>query len=111
MQFIAKSRYVSCSPYKLRPFADVIRGKKAVYARDWLFAYRSARSRLLKKVLDTAIANAKHLRQVDEKNLVVKTIMIDGGPIQRYFKPGAQGRAQPQARRMSHIQIVLESIE
>lgn len=110
MQFVAKARYVSYSPYKLRPLADVIRGKNASYAINWLMAYRNQRSEVVRKLLESALANAKNLKNVDSQELLVKEICIDQGPIHRYFKPGAQGRAMPQRRRLCHMSIVLESL-
>ena len=109
MQFTAKARYVSYSPYKLRPLADVIRGKNALYAINWLRTFRSQRSEAVKKVLDSAIANAKHRKDVGPEALIVREICIDQGPIHRYFKPGAQGRASAQRNRLCHMKIVLES--
>ena len=49
------------------------------------------------------------LGKLNAKHLTVKEIRIDQGPIFRYFKPGAQGRAMPQRKRLSHISIIMES--
>lgn len=106
--FSAKARYVSYSPYKLRPIADVVRGKSAAYALGWLTTYKTQRVTAIKKLLESAIANAKHLQNVDAQDLKVKEFRIDQGPIHKYFKPGAQGRAMPQRRRTCHMDIVLE---
>ncbi len=111
MEFTAKARYLSYSPYKLRPLVDVVRGKNARYAIDWLRTYRSQRSEVVKKVLDSVLANAKNLKNIEPENLFIKEICVDQGPIQRYFKPGAQGRANPQRKRLCHMKIVLESKE
>ncbi len=109
MKFVAKSRYVSYSPYKLRPIADVVRGKSAAYALGWLSTYRTRRSLPLIKVLESAVANAKHLSNIDPHDLSVKEICVDQGPIHRYFKPGAMGRAMIQRKRSCHISVILES--
>lgn len=109
MQFIAKTKYVWYSPYKLRPLADVIRGKGAVEAINWLTVYGTKRSIPLMKTLASAVANAKDLQNLTPADLTVKEIRIDQGPIRRYFKPGAQGRAMPQRSRQSHIQVIVES--
>lgn len=111
MEFTAKARYLSYSPYKLRPLVDVVRGKNALYAINWLRTYRSQRSEVVKKVLDSVLANAKNLKNIEPENLVIKEICVDQGPIHRYFKPGAQGRANPQRKRLCHMKIVLESKE
>jgi large subunit ribosomal protein L22 len=109
MQFTAKARYIRYSPYKLRPLADVIRGKGADYALAWLGTYKSQRAVPLKKLLDSCVANAKSTNNVEARLLIVKDIRIDQGPIHRYFRPGAQGRAMPQRKRLCHMSIVLES--
>jgi large subunit ribosomal protein L22 len=108
--FEAKARYVSYSPYKLRLLADVVRGKNAQEALNWLTVYKTKRARPLRKILASAAANARHINNIALENLMVKEIKIDQGPINRYFKPGAMGRAMIQRRRMSHISIILESV-
>lgn len=107
-QFIAKARYVNYSPYKLRPIANIVRGKDVVYALNWLTTYRTQRAEPIRKLLESAVANAKNKSSVEGSLLKVKEIRVDGGPIHRYFKPGAQGRANIQRRRLCHMKIVLE---
>lgn len=109
MQFVAKARYVWYSPYKLRPLVDVVRGKNAAYALGWLSIYNNKRSVPLKKLIESAVANAKQLKNVTAEHLSIKEIKVDQGPIHRYFKPGAQGRAMIQRKRLCHISVVLES--
>lgn len=108
-QFVASARYVHYSPYKLRPLANIVRGKDVVYALNWLTTYKTQRAVPVKKLLESAIANAKNKGNVESDMLKVREIRIDGGPIHRYFKPGAQGRASIQRRRLCHIKIVLET--
>ncbi len=108
MQFSAKSLYVHYSPYKLRPLIDVVRGKGVAYALGWLETYKSRRSRPIKKVIESAVANARSLENIDKQELVIKEISVDQGPQQVYFKPGAQGRAMFQRRKMCHIRVILE---
>ncbi len=109
MQFVAKARYVSYSPYKLRPVADVIRGKDVTYALQWLSTYRTQRARPIQKLIESAVANARHKNNVDSSALMVKEIKIDQGPINKYFKPGAMGRAMIQRKRLSHLSVILET--
>lgn len=109
MQFTAKARFVRYSPYKLRPLADVVRGKSASYALAWLETYKNQRALPLQKVLASCVANAQTMN-VAQENLVVRQICVDQGPIHRYFKPGAQGRAMPQRKRLCHISVVLEEL-
>ncbi len=109
MQFIANSKYVWYSPYKLRPLADVIRGKNALDALKWLTLYGTKRSIPLRKTLVSAMANAKDRESLQPADLRVCEVRIDQGPIRQSHKPGAQGRAMPQRRRQCHIMIVVES--
>lgn len=111
MQFHAKARYVWYSPYKLRPIVDVIRGKDAIYALHWLTTYRNRRVTSIQKTLESAVANAKNIANIEPHDLKIKEIRVDQGPIHKYFKPGAQGRAMPQRKRTCHISITLESKE
>jgi large subunit ribosomal protein L22 len=108
--FKALGKYVRYSPYKLRPVADVVRGKPVTYALNWLTTYKTQRVEAIKKVLESAVANAKDRENIEPSLLVVKDIRIDQGPIRKYFKPGAQGRAKPQRKRMCHISVTVQTI-
>jgi len=108
MQFGARSRYLRYSPYKLRPLADVLRGKNVRYALNWLSTCPLKKVKPIKKLIESAVANAKNLQNLEADVLKIKTICVDQGPSYRYFKPGAMGRANPQRKRFSHISVVLE---
>ncbi len=107
-QFGAVAKFVRYSPYKLRPIADVVRGKDVRYALNWLMTYKTQRVEPVMKTLKSAIANAKNLQDIEPDALIVQEIRIDQGPIRKYFKPGAQGRAKPQRKRLCHITITLQ---
>ena len=110
MQFIAKAKFIQYSPYKLRPLADVIRGKSARYALDWLATFPTQRVKPLEKVVKSAVANAKNISNIEPMNLIIKDLRVDQGPIFRYFKPGAMGRPTVLRKRFSHITcVVLEN--
>lgn len=111
MRFLAKTKYVWYSPYKLRPLADVIRGKAALDALNWLSLYGTKRSVQIKKTLVSAMANAQDRQNLKPTDLVVSEIRIDQGPMRKYPKPGAMGRAMMQRRRQCHITVVVESKE
>ena len=108
MAFSAKSRYVRYSPFKLRPLADVIRGRGVRYALSVLSGYKTKRTVPIQKIIESAVANAKNKANVDAADLVIKDIRVDQGPSVRYFKPGAMGRSNVYRRRFSHISVVLE---
>lgn len=108
MHFVAKSRYVRFSPYKLRPLADVVRGKNVEHAVAWLATSALKKALPIRKMIESAAANAKHAKDLQPSVLTVKEIRVDQGPIYRYYKPGAMGRANVQRRRFSHMSVVLE---
>jgi large subunit ribosomal protein L22 len=110
MRFNAKARYVSFSPYKLRPIADVIRGKNVHQALAWLATCALKRVVPLKKVIESAAANALTLQGMALSDLFIESICVDQGPIRRYFKPGAMGRSNIQRERKSHITVILEPV-
>lgn len=107
-QFKSLAKYIMYSPYKLRPIVDVIRGKSADYALSWLATYKTKRALPVHKVLKSAVANAKQQAKSEANQLLIKEIKVDQGPIHKYFKPGAMGKASIQRRRMSHISVILE---
>ena len=110
MQFVAKARYVRLSPYKLRPLADVVRGKNVTYALNWLTTCPVQKIVPIKKAIESAAANARSLQNVEPSQLTIKQICVDEGPMFRYFKPGAMGRANIYRKRLCHIKVVLETL-
>jgi large subunit ribosomal protein L22 len=112
MSYKAIAKYIPYSPYKLRPLADVIRNKSVEFALQWLFTYRNQRTVPLKKIIESALANARNLKcDTSAHDLLITEIKVDQGPIRKYFKPGAQGRATFLRRRFCHIQVILNAKE
>jgi len=111
MQFVAKAFHVRMSPYKLRPLADVVRGKNVLDALHWLATHPVRRATPVKKVIESAAGNAKSLKGIDPKGLMIKEIKVDEGPAIRYFRPGAMGRSNPQKKRLSHISVIVQSTD
>ncbi len=106
----ARSKDVKMSPYKLRLFADVIRGKSIEQALAWLKTVGCNRSVPLVKILVSAYANAKNKGTVPDgasKNVIVHRICVNEAGFFRYVKPGARGRGCPQRKRSCHIDVVL----
>lgn len=108
MQFSAKIKFLNISPFKLRPFADVVRGKKVDQAVKWLSTVMVKRSIPIKKMIESAAANAKDLHNIAMSDLKIVDIRIDGGPIFKYYKPGAMGRSNPYRKRFSHASVTVE---
>jgi len=109
IQAKAKAIGLRCSPFKLRPLANVIRGKSALYGIGWLQTCGLKRALLIKKLIDSAIANAKFADdKVNVNDLMISNLQVDQGPVYKYFKPGAQGRSNVYRKRLSHISIQLK---
>ena len=111
MPFEAKSKYIRYSPYKLRPLVDELRGKNVQYALSWLATCPLRKVRPVKKLIESAAANAKNLQNIEADALVIKKICVDQGPAYKYYQPGAMGRSNPRKKRLSHISVVLEKVQ
>lgn len=99
------------SPRKVRLVADLIRGKKVERAIQELSFVNKKATRAIKKLLQSAVANAKHNKGLNEKDLVLKEIRVDNGPTMKRFRAGARGQAYGLKRRSSHIMVALEDKE
>ena len=106
----AKTKYVRISPKKARLAADLIRGLSAEEARYQLMYSNLKGGRLLKKTLDSAIANAKNNIQAKVEKLKVHEVRIDEGPTMKRAKPRNKGGRVPIMKRTSHFTIVLSSL-
>lgn len=105
MQVSAKHRYARTSAQKARLVADQVRGLPVDQAIEVLsFSQRKAAS-LIKKVLDSAIANAEHNEGADIDDLVVSEIYVDEGPTLKRFQARAKGRGNRILKRTSHITV------
>jgi large subunit ribosomal protein L22 len=112
MEAKASGRNIRVTPQKARRIVDLIRGKQAVEAIAVLrFAPQSA-SDPVRKVLQSAIANARTQADAasvsfDERALIVSAAFFDEGPTMKRFRPRAQGRAARINKRTSHITVVV----
>ena len=106
-EVLASARFVRATPRKLRLITDTIRGKDAVNAMQYLQFIRRDASRPVSQLLASAIANAEHNFQIDEKDLFIKQLTVNEGPKLKRFRPRAHGSAAPIRYRMSHIHLVL----
>lgn len=110
METIAKHRHARSSAQKVRLVADLIRGKKVSQALDILTYTNKKAAVLVKKVLESAIANAEHNDGADIDDLKVTKIFVDEGPSMKSMKrimPRAKGRADRILKRTSHITVVV----
>jgi len=108
MAYLAKHRFARISPRKVRPLADLIRGKFADEALEILRYHPNRGARMLEKVLKSALANAEDRHATGLNNLMVVDVRVDGGPMVRRLKPKARGMASVIKKRMSHISVALE---
>jgi large subunit ribosomal protein L22 len=108
MAYKATHRFARISPRKVRPFADMIRGKFADDALNLLRFQPNRGARLLEKVLRSAIANAEDHRAPNLNNLMVMDVRVDGAPMFRRLRPRARGMAHIIKKRMSHISVDLD---
>jgi large subunit ribosomal protein L22 len=107
MEATAILRTVRLSPQKGRLIADQIRGLKVERALEVLqFSTRRAAKRV-KKVLESAIANAEHNQGADIDELRVSDIQIDAGPMIKRFHARAKGRGVRVIKRTSHITVTV----
>ena len=110
---IAKVKDVPSSPRKMRLVADTVRGVEVNHALDLLKFSKKASSKVLETLLRSAIANweAKNqdkTKELDNGNVIVKTIMVDEGRTLKRIRPCPQGRAGRIRKRSNHVTIILD---
>ena len=107
----AKLRFLRMSPRKVRLIVDMIRGKKVTRALDILSVMPKRAARPVLKLLNSAVANAKHNHSLNVEDLKVSQVYVDGGPVLKRWMPKAHGRATPIRERTSHINLFLGTME
>ncbi len=110
MEAKAVGKYIRISPQKARLVADVVRGMGVDQAVTTLRFMPKKGATILRKVIESALANATQDDHVDVDNLYVKKIVIDGGPSLKRIRPRAMGRATGIIKRSSHITVVLDEM-
>lgn len=105
MEVAAKLRGARLSAQKARLVADQIRGKGVEEALDILAFSNKKGAAIVKKVLESAIANAEHNDGADVDELKVSTIFVDEGMTMKRIQPRAKGRADRILKRTCHITV------
>ena len=105
MQTQAVLKFVRLSPQKARLVADLVRGQKVGDAVNTLKFSNQRAAGIIKKVLESAIANAENNNGADVDELKVAEIFVDEGPVMKRISPRAKGRADRISKRTSHITI------
>lgn len=108
MEVKASLRYARVGAQKARLVADLVRGKDVGAAVKTLTFLNKKSALMIKKLIESAVANAEYKKTVDVDSLIVKTIYVDQGPVLKRFRPRAQGRAFGVRKKTSHINVVLE---
>ncbi|PPI87866.1 50S ribosomal protein L22 [Candidatus Pantoea edessiphila] len=109
MESIARYRRARSSAQKVRLVVNLIRGKKVSEALNILSYNHKKAASLVKKVLESAIANAEHNDGSDIDELKIKKISVDEGPTMKRMMLRAKGRSDRIAKRTSHITVVVSN--
>ncbi len=111
MSTSAKLTNTRLSPQKMRLVADQIRGLPVEKAIDVLTFSNKKAAAIIKKVLESAIANAEHNDGADIDELKISEILVDAGPTMKRLRPRARGRADRIIKRTSHVKVTVSETE
>ncbi|WP_022954428.1 50S ribosomal protein L22 [Leucothrix mucor] len=107
MEVSASLRFARISPQKCRLVADQVRGMPVEQALELLAFSPKKGAAILKKILNSAIANAEHNEGADIDELSITKVYVDQGPTMKRIMPRAKGRADRILKRTSHITLVV----
>lgn len=110
MEVSAKLKNAITTPRKARLTIDLVRGKPAVEAITMLNLTPQRAAKIVKKLLESAMANASHNYGINKDNLYVKSIEATDGLVMKRWTPRAHGHATPILKRRSHIKVTLSEI-
>lgn len=104
------AKYIRISPSKVKIVLKMIRGKSIKDAFSVLLCIDKRSSKIIEKVLKSAVSNAENNNGIDVNSLIVKEAYVNEGPRLKRFRPHAQGRAFRINKRTSHITMVVGEI-
>lgn len=113
MEAVARLTNVPTSPRKMRLIADLIRGKRVGFALSLLKYQPQESARRLEKLLLSALANWQEKNpegRIEEAELYVKTIFVDGGAMMKRLRTAPQGRGYRIRKRSNHVTLIVDSI-
>ena len=110
MDTSAIQKYARLSPQKARLVADQVRGLRVEKAVEVLSFSNKKAATIIKKVLESAIANAEHNEGADIDELKVSAICVDEGPTHRRWRARARGRVNHILKRTSHIRVTVSDV-
>ena len=108
MEAKAVAKYVRMSPSKLKPVADLVRGKKLEEALTILKFTPGKGAEIFEKVMQSAAANAENNFDLDRDNLYVAEAYANQGPTMKRWRAGARGGASMILKRSSHVGVTLK---
>ncbi|MEQ8231452.1 MAG: 50S ribosomal protein L22 [Gammaproteobacteria bacterium] len=108
MATVAKLRNARIAAQKMRLVADQVRGLPVEQAINVLTFSNKKAAHLIRKVLESAIANAEHNDGADVDELKVSHISVDEGPTMKRWRARARGRAAKILKRTSHVTVMVE---
>jgi len=108
MEAKAVARYIRISPQKARLVADIVRGQEVGQAISTLRFMAKKGARMLRKIIESAVANAGQNEAIDIDTLYVKSVHVDEGPTLKRMRARAMGRGARILKRSSHITVVLD---
>ncbi len=111
MEAKALRKHVRISPRKVKPIADLVRGKDVKEASAILKFTPNKGAKELLKTLESAVANAENNFDMDAETLYISQVYANQGPRMKRWKAGSMGRANPILRRTSHIGVVVAERE
>lgn len=113
MEAVAKLNNVPTSPRKMRLVADMIRGQKVTRALSILKFEPKVGAGYLEKLVLSAVANWEQKNEdqdIEDVDLYVKTIYVDGGRMLKRLRPAPQGRAHRIRKRSNHVTVVVDAL-
>jgi len=110
MQVSATAKRLAISPQKARLVADQVRGKPVADALDILNFSTKKAAVLVRKVVESAIANAENNEGADIDELRISEIFVNEGRTQKRIRPRAKGRADRILKRASHITVTVSDV-
>ena len=108
MESKAILKYARIAPRKVRRVTDLIKGKKAGDAMITLDFLPHKGSKIVSKVLKSAMANAEQKKVADPESMKISKVFVNQGPTMKRMTPRAMGRADVIKKRTSHITVILE---
>lgn len=107
MEVRAISKYVRISPQKVRMLVDTLKGESAEEALSKLKFMPQKAAGILRKIVQSAVANAEQNADIDVDDLIIRNIIADQGPTLKRFRARARGRGTRILKRTSHITVIL----